>query len=169
MNLVPFNDEDVTELVQWFDTKEEVLSWTGTDYGWPLNAQFILQRQKLEEVDSYILEHNSEKIGFIELFKVSDEQMRLCRVVLAKKARGKGVGKKLIQLALEKIADTTKAESVSLAVFKANTSALMCYLSLGFRINSNGPHSAIFDDIEWPLYQMDLMLSPIVLKKSSPP
>lgn len=159
MKLVPFKPEDANQLISWFSDKEGALLWGGRVFGWPLTAQSINHRHLQADVSFYFLDHNSQNAGFIEILRVSDAEYRLCRVAISKAAgRGRGLGKQLIQAAIQHITETTDAKLVTLAVFKSNERAFRCYQSAGFKVTEKGPKLKVFDGVEWPLYQMELRL-----------
>ncbi len=67
--------------------------------------------------------------------KIEEKIYKICRVLIGvKNDRGKGYGKLLVQKMIEIAKSKLEATKLRLAVIEKNTSALNCYLSLGFSI-----------------------------------
>ncbi|MEJ2765356.1 GNAT family N-acetyltransferase [Photobacterium sp. MCCC 1A19761] len=158
MELMRFQDEHASELVNWFQTKEESLMWGGRVFDWPLNQSSIIQRATEDNLQFFTLVEGTQVLGFIEFQRMSLTEVRLCRVAIHPAVRGKGLGRQLIQLSLLKIKALPHVTLVTLAVFQRNVVAKNCYESLGFQITDKAPHVKVFDGREWPVYQMELAL-----------
>ncbi|MGF1704250.1 GNAT family N-acetyltransferase [Photobacterium makurazakiensis] len=159
MRLIPFEVKDSSLLVSWIPSRESSLLWGGRVYDWPITPIQIVERQKKPEVMSFLMVDNAVKIGFIEILKVTNEEYRLCRVIISESAgRGNGYGKILVQLAISYIRENFMAKVVTLAVFEKNESALHCYNSVGFRLTSREINSRFFDGCYWPLLKMEMVL-----------
>ncbi len=83
MNLVPFEPTDYETLIDWIPSKEFSLQWGSRIYQWPLTIEQIEKRQKVTDVESYLFVDKSQKIGFIEIRKISNEVYRLCRIIIS--------------------------------------------------------------------------------------
>lgn len=159
MHLVPFIKKDYPLLIQWIKTEAFNLLWGGPLYQWPINIEQIGIHQKKDSVTAFVAVENEEKIGFIELVNISDHHYRLCRVLIADESlRGKGYGRKLVQLAIEYASQTLGADRLSLAVFTKNKKAFHLYQSLGFRTIPKKPDFREFKGERWPLRHMELWL-----------
>jgi RimJ/RimL family protein N-acetyltransferase len=159
MQLIPFEEKDSSLLVSWLPNRESSLLWGGRVYDWPINPVQIVERQKKPEVMSFMMVDSHEKIGFIEILKVTNEECRLCRVIISNSiGKGNGYGKKLVKLAVSYIRDNLMAKEVTLAVFERNESALYCYKSVGFTLTSRDVNARVFDGCSWPLLQMKMVL-----------
>jgi ribosomal protein S18 acetylase RimI-like enzyme len=158
MKLIPFEPKDAAVLINWFKTKNESLTWGGRIFGWPLSPKTIISRSICSEVEFYVLTEQDQMVGFIEIQQISKIERRLCRVVVAPQAQGRGFGKRLVELAIAQIRDATSAKTITLAVFQVNQIAFNCYQSLGFRVVEREPAYKVFEGVQWPLYQMELSL-----------
>ncbi|RXJ74934.1 GNAT family N-acetyltransferase [Veronia nyctiphanis] len=142
---------------RWIPTPESNLLWGGPLYRWPITVEQIAEHQQKEEVSSFWLVSDEQKIGFIELFRLSEGEFRLCRVLINEEAgRGKGYGKQLVQMAIDYATENLSAHSLSLAVFEKNTPAIRCYESLGFRVTGRETSVRSFNNEDWPLLRMSL-------------
>ncbi|WP_104401643.1 GNAT family N-acetyltransferase [Vibrio penaeicida] len=158
MELLSFKASYAAQVEAWFPTREESLMWGGRVFGWPISTEKMLQRSQEKDLTFFVLLEKEEVVGFIEHNKVSENEMRLCRIAINPAFRGKGYGKKLVQLSVDNICQHGKFSVVSLAVFQHNVIAKKCYESFGFQVSERGPHFKIFDGEEWPLFQMVLAL-----------
>lgn len=156
MHLVPFTEEDYSLLIDWIPDEEFCMLWAGPVYTWPLTLEQIRCHQKKQEITAFIPVENNQKIGFIEIVKISDREVRLSRVLISRASdRGKGYGKTLVELAVDHARTRFNAKRVSLAVFEHNGQAIRCYTSLGFKIISREEKSRRFNGEWWPLLRME--------------
>ncbi|WP_295893919.1 GNAT family N-acetyltransferase [uncultured Vibrio sp.] len=158
MEFKQFSESHARQLTSWFPTQDQFLLWGGFVFTWPLTADELIIRSKLSGLEFCVLTDGNMLLGFIELKRVSDREMRLCRVVVTPHIRGKGLGKALVSHAVEYIKQSTHCTAVTLAVFTANKLAFNCYHSLGFKTIDIGPKSHEVNGQQWPLLQMSLDL-----------
>ncbi|GAB3536391.1 GNAT family N-acetyltransferase [Photobacterium alginatilyticum] len=159
MYLESFEKCDYKLLIDWIPSEEFNLMWGGPLYSWPITAAQIEEHQSKNEVISFWLVSENEKVGFIELFKVSTTEYRLCRIIISEHAgRGKGYGKHLVQLAIKHAQEELSAETVSLAVFEQNLKAIKCYESIGFKTFARETGVITFNGEDWPLLRMKMVL-----------
>ncbi|MGF1761801.1 GNAT family N-acetyltransferase [Aliivibrio kagoshimensis] len=160
MQFLTFQPKDYSLLIDWIDSAECNLLWGGPKYQYPLTLEQISSFLSNDDVRPMVLTRDDTMVGYIELFRVSDDEYRLCRVlVVDKNSRGKGYGKQLVQRSVDYIREHFAAKSVSLAVFEHNQSAVGCYQSLGFISEKTEQYQPEFMDKPWPLLHMRLSLS----------
>ena len=129
----------VREIAQitWPITYREILSSEQLDYmfEWMYNLE-TLQNQVEEGQLFYVLKENGKPLGFIgiELFSSEKNDLKIQKIYVLPDAQGKGVGKKLIEKAIE-IAQEKGIEQVILNVNRFNK-AVSFYQKLGFKISS---------------------------------
>ena len=75
-------------------------------------------------------------------------------VIIDDRLRGKGYGKQLLQLAIQKATHEFGAKKITLGVFDNNPSAFHCYESVGFRVV--GTDSYFIDGEEWTEKEMEI-------------
>ncbi|HAS3166176.1 TPA: GNAT family N-acetyltransferase, partial [Vibrio cholerae] len=93
--------------------------------------------------------------GFVELYKVTDEQYRICRVFISNAYRGQGLSKSMLMLLIDKARLDFSATKISLGVFEQNTVARKCYESLGFEVVSTEISTRAFNGKLWDLVRME--------------
>ncbi|WP_261886577.1 GNAT family N-acetyltransferase [Vibrio pomeroyi] len=171
MEINRFKASDADEIVTWFTSLEDYVLWGGRTFGWPLEAASIIERSQEPQVELYTFSessalselssngNNSELIGFMEFQRMSDSELRFCRVAIHPNQRGKGLGQSMIESALDAAKQIPDVTTISLAVFQQNIGAKRCYDKAGFQVVDKEPKFKEFNGHTWPLYQMELKLS----------
>ncbi|MGI9874427.1 GNAT family N-acetyltransferase [Vibrio chagasii] len=171
MEINRFKASDADEIVTWFTSLEDYVLWGGRTFGWPLAAASIVERSQEPQVELYTFSessalselssngNSSELIGFMEFQRMSDSELRFCRVAIHPNQRGKGLGQSMIESALEAAKQIPDVTTISLAVFQQNIGAKRCYDKAGFQVVDKEPKFKEFNGNTWPLYQMELKLS----------
>ena len=77
-------------------------------------------------------------------------------VIVDDNLRGKGYGKQMLQLAIEKAKNEFGAKMITLGVFDNNPSAFHCYESVGFKVI--GTDSYLIDGEEWTGKEMEIKI-----------
>ncbi|MCW4441619.1 GNAT family N-acetyltransferase [Vibrio splendidus] len=175
MEINRFKASDAAEIVTWFTSLEDYVLWGGRTFGWPLKATSIIERSQKPQVELYTFstsksysEPNTEPnaksntddlLGFMEFQRMSDNELRFCRVAIHPNQRGKGLGQSMLETALEAAKQIPDVTTITLAVFKQNHGAKRCYDKAGFQVVDKEPSVKEFNGKTWPLYQMELKLS----------
>ncbi|PML90430.1 GNAT family N-acetyltransferase [Vibrio breoganii] len=155
MALRAFVESDYPQLIDWINTPELNYLWGGPAYNYPLTSMQIHKHCSQESVLPFIFEYQSEPIGFVELYKVSTNECRICRVLIADKFRGQGLAQQMMQLIISKAFADYQANRLTLNVFAHNTSALLCYTKLGFNLVSTEMGTREFKGKLWELFKME--------------
>jgi RimJ/RimL family protein N-acetyltransferase len=159
MHLIPFTEQYHPLLVSWIPDEEFNLLWGGPLYTWPITIEQIASQQAQNEVSSFLLTDDGNIVGFIELIREDENSYRLCRIIIAAEAvRGRGYGKKLVELAIQHAQSTLGANNFNLAVFERNERAIHCYSSVGFQVTSREEKARQFQGQWWPLLRMEMTL-----------
>ncbi|WP_407334083.1 GNAT family N-acetyltransferase [Enterovibrio sp. 27052020O] len=155
MLLVPFEVADALKLCGWISNAKDNYLWGGPAFDFPLTVEQITAHLAKPEVRPFLFLHQGEAAGYIELYRVSSSEYRLCRVLIASEnSRGKGWGKGMISLALSVAFEDPKITIVSLAVFEHNQIAIGCYRALGFHVMKNETKTREFQGEAWILLRM---------------
>ncbi|EOD77513.1 putative acetyltransferase [Grimontia indica] len=155
MLLVPFRDENAPQLCDWIRSARDNFLWGGPAFEFPLQVEKVREHIAKKELTPYLVMHDGIAVGYIDIYRVSKSEVRLCRVLIADtSARGKGLGKQLVSLALDVVSEDPKIRTVSLAVFAHNEVAVRCYTSLGFELLSDETKIREFQGEDWTLYRM---------------
>ncbi|MEZ8046393.1 GNAT family N-acetyltransferase [Vibrio sp. 10N.222.54.F12] len=170
MEINRFKASDADEIVTWFASQEDYVLWGGRTFGWPLETASIIERSQESHVELYTFsasksysEPNTDSnandlLGFMEFQRMSDNELRFCRVAIHPNQRGKGLGQLMLETALEAAKEIPNITTITLAVFKQNYGAKRCYDKAGFQVVDKEPSVKEFNGKTWPLYQMELKL-----------
>ncbi|MFA0408890.1 GNAT family N-acetyltransferase [Vibrio splendidus] len=175
MEINRFKASDAEEIVTWFTSLEDYVLWGGRTFGWPLEAASIIERSQEPHVELYTFSasksysepstepnaksNTDDLLGFMEFQRMSDSELRFCRVAIHPNLRGKGLGQSMLETALEAAKQIPNVTTITLAVFKQNYGAKRCYDKAGFQVVDKEPSVKEFNGKTWPLYQMELKLS----------
>ena len=139
MRLRPFiSDKDFLEIKNWITEERAHAMWCANYIQYPLEKEDfdrIMLDFAMQYGDSpYVATTDDGKmIGFF-CYSV-DLQTNIGKfkfVMVAPAMRGKGIGKEMLQLAVQYAFDITKADAVQLNVYPINTGAKRCYEKVGF-------------------------------------
>ena len=164
MEINRFKASDADEIVTWFTSLEDYVLWGGRTFGWPLEASSIIERSQEPHVELYTFSTSStnsntnDLLGFMEFQRMSDNELRFCRVAIHPNQRGKGLGQSMLETALKVAKEIPNVTTITLAVFKQNHGAKRCYDKAGFEVVDKEPSVKEFNGKTWPLYQMELKL-----------
>ncbi|EGU36780.1 GNAT family N-acetyltransferase [Vibrio scophthalmi] len=158
MSLFAFETDDFQQLIEWISSEELNYLWGGPAYSYPLDDAQILSHCSKSEVFPYIYRIDGKNAGFVELYKESHDQMRVCRVFVANQFRGQGISKMILLELIDKAKVEFHAQSLSLGVFSHNDAAMNCYESLGFLVVSVESGSRMFNGVAWDLVRMEKRL-----------
>ncbi|MDV5170238.1 GNAT family N-acetyltransferase [Photobacterium rosenbergii] len=160
MRLVSFSQEDMDVLLNWVHSPELNHLWSGDRFTFPLDKYQLSNHLICEEVTPMILHENGQRFGYIELFRESATTYRLCRVLIGEpSSRGKGHGRRMVELAIEHARTQLNAENLKLTVFEHNRQARRCYESLGFEVYERKPGFVAANGESWTALYMKKVLT----------
>ncbi len=152
--LIEFESQHYPLLMEWIDSDELNYLWGGPQFESPLPVEQLDTHYGKQPPSPFLFVVNDEMVGFIELFKVSDCEQRLCRVFIHPTCRGKGYATTMLELAIAKAKMAEGPQSLSLAVFAHNQSAISCYEKLGFKPYETISGLRFFKGKNWDLIRM---------------
>ena len=126
--------EDDLEAISAFASNEEELFFFYPKAAFPLTPRQL--KTSIEaRADSTVVERDGEVIGFANFYRW--ETGGICsigNVVISPKARGLGAGRFLMRVMISLAVEKYQAKEIRVACFNRNTSALLLYQSLGFKL-----------------------------------
>lgn len=152
--IIEFEAKYFPLLIGWIDSDELNYLWGGPQFEYPLTIEQLETHYGQDAPSPYLFVVNDEIVGFIELFKVSVSEQRLCRVFIHPTYRGKGYASAMLQLAIDKARASSGIQTLSLAVFAHNESAISCYQKLGFVAYETVSDLRFFKGKNWDLIRM---------------
>ncbi|GAA2102886.1 GNAT family N-acetyltransferase [Actinomadura alba] len=135
IELRAFTETDVSLILDWITTEEDMLLWSGTTFRWPLDAAQLAAMATEPDRRSWtaIDPRTGAAVGHVSLLVDPRHRTgRLGRIVTAPSARGQGLGARLVDAALGVAFDELRLHRVGLGVYSHNTTALRLYERSGF-------------------------------------
>lgn len=144
LKLRPYKPCDAKTIVSWIKDEKALRKWSSDRYGaYPITAddinyKYLKCNGDCEEPDNFYPMTAVDAQGTVGhlILRYTDKAKSIIRigfVIVDDTKRGKGYGKKMLQLAIRYAFDMLKAEKITLGVFENNPSAYYCYKAAGFR------------------------------------
>lgn len=144
LRLRPYKPSDAQQIVSWIKDERAFHKWCSDRFGaYPITAEDINHKYlecngDCEEADNFYpmtLVNECGPVGHL-ILRYTDKEKSVIRfgfVIVDDSKRGKGYGKKMLQMAIRYAFDMLKAEKITLGVFENNPPAYFCYKAAGFR------------------------------------
>ena len=142
MKLRPYKPEDSQIICSWVKDEKTLFQWSADRIGkFPLTGNELNENyaDRKADVDFFPLtavDETEKVIGHLFIL-IPDlnvkKSVRFGFVIVTPEIRGKGFGKKMLELAIEYAKKELKATRATLGVFANNPKAKACYEAVGFR------------------------------------
>ena len=157
MLLRPFTIDDAPIILSWIKDKTAFRKWSADRYPvYPPKPEDMLAQYTADNVFPFTaIDDDGHVVGHIML-RYPDPSKPVIRfgfVIVDDNLRGKGYGKRMLQLAIQKATREFGAKKISLGVFDNNPSAFHCYESVGFKIT--GTDTYLIDGEAWTEKEME--------------
>jgi RimJ/RimL family protein N-acetyltransferase len=145
IRLETFGPADFQQLINWIDTEELLVKWSGSLFSFPLTTEsmewYIEGSNILNKSDAFTFKavdtETGETVGHISLGGLSwkNRSSRISRVLVGNSAaQGKGICQQMTKAALKIGFEELGLHRISLGVYENNKAALNCYLKSGLSI-----------------------------------
>lgn len=158
MQLREFVEKDQQLLINWIDSEQLNYLWGGPSFSYPLTNEQITTHCNKPEVFPFLFTSENSAVGYVELYKMSPDHYRICRVFVANEYRGKGISTHMLSDLIEFAHSQFNAKRLSLAVFEHNKAAIRCYRGLGFQTTLKESNIRSFNGVAWDLLSMEKQL-----------
>lgn len=162
IKLEPLKRPDFKQLINWIDSEEFLIQWSGNAFTYPLNDQQL--EQYIESTNTLafkvIDEESKEVIGHISLGQIDNinKSARIGKVLVGDtKMRGRSIGKHMMKAVLHIAFEELKLHRVTLGVYDFNTSAISCYEKIGFVKEGLLRESKKVGETYWNLWEMSML------------
>lgn len=161
LRLRPCKKADGRYLIKWLEEERQMRMWSRERFSYPLTE---------EQTDAYYkeLSEDEHSWGFTALdefgipvgsFKMSradyvGESIHLGFIVIDPSHRGKGLGNKMVSMAVKYVVDILGMKRITLHVFENNPGARRCYEKVGFISESYRQDDFQFQDEVWGNFKM---------------
>ena len=157
INLIPFTISDTKYLNCWIKNERDLIQFAGDIFTYPIDekqiAYYLADNNRLV----YQVIDDDYPVGHAEIYHESDEQARLCRILVGDpNIRGKGTGQLIITRLLSIAFNLKGYKRVHLNVYDWNSVAIKCYQKCGFEINPEISSKIIVGDEVWNAINMTI-------------
>lgn len=142
--LEPFGPGDFQQLIDWIDTEELLVKWSGSLFSFPLTIEsmqwYINDTNVAGESDAFVYKavetETGNVVGHISLGGISwkNRSSRISRVLVSPRATQKGICQQMTKAALAVGFEELGLHRIGLGVYENNKAALNCYLKSGLKI-----------------------------------
>jgi len=166
LNLRPYKPCDAETIVSWCKDEAAFRRWTSDRYDkFPITAEDMNQKYIENNGDCPDLDNfypmtafdESGIVGSLILRYNNTERtiIRLGFIIVDDTKRGKGYGKKMVQMATKYAFEFLGAMKVTLGVFDNNPSAYHCYKAAGFQENGEKFDIPLFGET-WTVVELEM-------------
>ncbi|MEO7306949.1 MAG: GNAT family protein [Ferruginibacter sp.] len=144
IRLEPFDQNDFQQLINWIDTEELLIKWSGSLFTFPLTTKsldwYIKNTNVLHKSDAFVYKavetETGEVVGHISLGGLSwkNRSSRISRVLVGPDSQQKGYCQQMTKAVLQIGFEELGLHRIALGVYENNKSAINCYLKSGFNI-----------------------------------
>lgn len=162
IKLEPLKRSDFKQLINWINSEEFLIQWSGNAFTYPLNDQQLEQYIESKNTLAFkvIDEDSKEVIGHISLGQIDNinRSARIGKVLVGDtKMRGRSIGKHMMKAVLHIAFEKLKLHRVTLGVYDFNTSAISCYEKIGFVKEGLLRESKKVGETYWNLWEMSML------------
>lgn len=139
LQLRDYEKSDAKHIASWCENETVFHMWCADEYSkYPITADDInkyYERKGKNQIKKLTAFDENGIVGHftIRIIDSKENVARIGFVIVNNKRRGQGMGKKMINLALNYAREKMNAKKTTLGVFENNKSAYRCYKSVGFR------------------------------------
>ena len=157
LQLVRADRADVESISSWVTSTTEVLTFAGPSLAYPFTAEEFFE-SAAGRWESFVLRANSAAVATGALEDKRHGEVRIGRVLVDPGQRGRGLGRTMMRLLIDRAAARPGAACLTLSVFEGNRTARALYESLGFT-DSGGRVSVHVGQEIWTGLELKLELS----------
>lgn len=125
---------DFDDVMTWFPDAASVDIWGGPEFRYPFTRESFLEDCRTDIAESYALRDPDKRLAAFGQSCDRYGRGHLLRLIVNPGMRRRGAGSKLIALIIDSLEERYMFDEYSLFVYRDNTPAYQCYLSLGFAV-----------------------------------
>ena len=158
MILRPFTISDAPIILSWIKDITAFRKWSADRYpSFPPKPEDMVAQYESDVIFPFTAIDDEGKVVAHIMLRYPDSSRTVIRfgfVIVDENLRGKGYGKQMLQLVIQKVKEEYGVKRITLGVFDNNPSALHCYESVGFQVI--GTDSYFIDGEEWTEKEMEI-------------
>ncbi len=136
---------DLDELMTWFPDAGSVDIWGGPEFRFPFTRESFVADCRIDEMESYALRDPDDMLAAFGQSYDRNGRGHLARLVANPAMRRRGAASMLIEAIIASLEERYVFDEYSLFVYRENTPAYQCYLSLGFAV-TDYPEDGVMAD-----------------------
>lgn len=160
-----FEPSDIPQLINWINTEELLLNWSGRMFSFPLTTDsmdwYIRNTNVIHSSDAFIFKavEGDEVLGHISLGGIStlNKSARISRVFVSEAGRSKGVCTFMVKEVLKFGFEQMKLHRIALGVYTSNASALACYTKAGLKVEGINRDVLLVNGKYWSMAEMAIL------------
>jgi len=161
-----FKQSDFSQLIEWINTEELMMNWSGRMFNFPLTkdslAWYIDDTNDLKKSDAFIykaIDEDNHVVGHISLGGISqtNKNARISRVFVSKEGRGKAACQQMVKAVLKIGFEELKLHRIGLGVYDTNKAATKCYEKAGLKIEGVTRDSILYNGNYWSMIEMSML------------
>lgn len=119
----------------WLDSAGATQRWAGPGVLYPLAPDAFAQALQLQQRPGWVLlDAEGHCVGFGQYWPTSPGTLHLGRIIVSPQARGRGLGRVLMQALMAQALQSAAVERLTLRVYRDNVAAVALYRDLGFQL-----------------------------------
>ena len=166
LKLRPYKPCDAETIVSWCKDEESFRRWTSDRYdSFPITAEdmnkkYIDNNGDCPDLDNFYPMTAFDESGIVGslILRFNNKERSIVRlgfIIVDDTKRGKGYGKKMVQMATQYAFEFLGAEKVTLGVFDNNPSAYHCYKAAGFLETGENFNIPLFGET-WTVIELEM-------------
>lgn len=133
-NLCAVQPSHYATIADWLDSAEATQGWAGPGVPFPLPPERFAQVLELGSRPGWaLLDEQGRCLGFGQYWITDAGTAHLGRIIVSPLARGRGLGRLLMQAMSAQAMREDGIERLTLRVYRDNTAAVALYRDLGFQ------------------------------------
>lgn len=161
-----FEEKDFDQLIQWINTEELLMNWSGRMFSFPLTpeslAWYLNDTNKIGSSDAFIfkaIDDDGTVVGHISLGGISttNKSARISRVFVGNEGRNKGICKFMVQAVVQFGFEQLHLHRIALGVYSINPSAIACYTNAGLQIEGVHKDVLLYQNSYWSMVEMAIL------------
>lgn len=118
----------------WLDSAGATQRWAGPGVPYPLGSDAFAQALQLQQRPGWVLlDAHGHCLGFGQHWPTTSGTLHLGRIIVSPQARGRGLGRVLMQALMAQALQSGGVERLTLRVYRDNVAAVSLYRDLGFQ------------------------------------
>ena len=163
-----FKAEDFQQLIDWIDTEELLIKWSGSLFSFPLtysNLEWYIRKTNVPfESDAFVFKavdtETGETVGHISLGGLSwkNRSARISRVLVGNTAQQrKGICQAMTKAVLKTGFEELGLHRIGLGVYENNPAAIQCYQKCGLQIEGVSRDILWFNNTFLSMVEMSIL------------